>query len=143
MPAPKCYQQASREFINATDKHWKTYLQVIGEIGRKHWAVGFRKSVQAVEKSLDSRKAYIEACSRDGRSCRSRVLPTIIPERGVEVVATTGKRSEDEVIKRHREVLRVYRRLVNPGVVWTGMSGLLDPNKPGLNPLFEPFSPVM
>ncbi|VDL61497.1 unnamed protein product [Hymenolepis diminuta] len=143
MPAPKCYQQASREFINAIDKNWKTYLQVIGEIGRKHWAVGFRKSVQAFEKSLDSRKAYIEACSRDGRSCRSRVLPIIIPKRGLEVAATTGKRSEDEVIKRHRDVLRVYRRLVNPGVVWTGMSGLLDPNKPGLNPLFEPFSHVM
>ncbi|KAM3171459.1 hypothetical protein ACTXT7_016578 [Hymenolepis weldensis] len=139
MPAPKCYQQASREFMNAIDKHWKTYLQVIGEIGRKHWAVGFRKSVQAFEKSLDSRKAYIEACSRDGRSCRSRVLPIIIPERAT----TTEKRSEDEVVKRHRDVLRVYRRLVNPGVVWTGMSGLLDPNKPGLNPLFEPFSPVM
>ncbi|VDO04252.1 unnamed protein product [Rodentolepis nana] len=122
MPAPNCYQQASQEFMVSVDKHWKTYLQIIGEIGKVNWAVGFRKAVQAIEKSLDSRKAYIEACARGGRSVPSRVLPLVKSEKDVELTETTEKRSEDEVITKHRDVLRVFRHLVNPGVVWTGMN---------------------
>nr|CDS27928.1 conserved hypothetical protein [Hymenolepis microstoma] len=143
IPAPKCYQKASREFMVAVDKNWKTYLQIIGEIGKENWALGFRKAVQAIEKSLDSRKAYIEVYSRGGRSCRSKVLPVVRPGKGVELTTRSRKRLENEVVVRHRDVLRVFRNLVNPNVVWTGMSGLLDPNKQGLNPLFEPFSPIV
>lgn len=129
-PAPRIFPEIVDRIFDFAHAQWTSYMAITGETGKYMWATIFRRTVRAIKKSLDSRKAYIEQCTPAGRSCHSRMLPVV------------GRGEDNSPEQEHRNIVRMLSRLVDPGIVWVGMGPLYDPNEPksANDQLFQLFS---
>ncbi|KAM7540546.1 hypothetical protein Aperf_G00000032382 [Anoplocephala perfoliata] len=129
-PAPRIFPKVVDRIFDGAHTQWSSYMAITGETGKYMWATIFRRTVSAIRKSLDSRKAYIEQCTPAGRSCRSRMLPLV------------GRGEDNSPAQEHRTIVRMLKHLVDPGIVWVGMGPLYDPNEPksANDQLFQLFS---